>query len=241
LSKSILKEPPVVRPWHPISTPTPTTWRPTPAGGDRTAGGDVSVPSLRALFGRPGESAAPEAVLQWAREERERILQQAYQEAEQIRADAVKEGFQAGQASACEEVAAERRGLADLLDQMDTAYREFCADQVPALADVATEAAARLMHEQLAVEPQRVLTVVGQALEHLVASSRITMHLHPEDMERVRDFLASRDSRQTPGIQLVADPAVERGGCWLETEQGEVDATVGGRISRLANALDEVG
>ena len=57
----------------------------------------------------------------------------------------------------------------------------------------------------------------------------------------IREFMASRDSRQTPEIQIVADPGVERGGCWLETEQGEVDATIGGRISRLDNALDELG
>ena len=41
-------------------------------------------------------------------------------------------------------------------------------------------------------------------------------------------------------MQIIADPAVERGGCWLETEQGEVDATVDGRLARLAAALDEV-
>jgi flagellar assembly protein FliH len=43
-----------------------------------------------------------------------------------------------------------------------------------------------------------------------------------------------------PVVHLHADATVERGGCRIESEQGEVDATVSGRVARLADALREV-
>jgi flagellar assembly protein FliH len=240
LSKSVLKESPLVQPWRQISPPTTTAWSPAPT----SHGGGPGAPGTAVRTGRPdehGQPAPPEAVLQWARTEAERIVQQAREEAEQIRAEAARDGFAAGRASAVEEAAAECRRLAELLDQMDATFQSFCADQVPALADLATQAAGQLVRGQLERDPGQVLTIVQQAMEHAVASSKIVMHLHPDDLDQVGEYIASRNSRQTPGVQIVADPAVERGGCWLETEQGEVDATVDGRLSRLDAALDELG
>src|SRR6476661_1309256 len=91
LSKSVLKESPAVQPWHQISTPTPTAWRPAASGH----GGGSSAPGTGSRTGRPGEHgqpAPPEAVLQWARIEADRLVLQAREEAEQIRAEALRDG-----------------------------------------------------------------------------------------------------------------------------------------------------
>ena len=56
---------------------------------------------------------------------------------------------------------------------------------------------------------------------------------------RRRDGDAERASRTPPKLRLTGDGSVERGGCWLECEQGVVDATVGGRAARLLDALRE--
>jgi len=248
LAKSILKESVPVRPWRQVPAASPTTWVPQPAGPEsgenggsahpRTASEDLAAPTSSPF---PGKTHSREGLLERARSEADAILSHARVEAEQIREAARREGYEAGRTTGLTELAAERQRLGELVAQIGDAFREFCADQVPALAEIASQATSRLLREQLALEPERVLTIVDQALENVFASARIIMHLHPEDEELVRTHLASRDARQTGSVELVADVAVERGGCWLETEHGEVDATVAGRVGRLARALDEVG
>lgn len=227
MAKTVLKEPAEVRPWHAVVAPSPTAWAP----GQPSVNGNGAVPA--------GEG--PDVLLAAARREAEQIIQQAQQEAGQIREEAHRTGLAEGRAEALAEDAALRRQLTELLTTMGNAYRAFCLDQAPALASLVTDATGRLMQEQLSLEPQRVLTIVRQALEQATESRDLRLHLHPDDLETVRALLESPDAATPADLQIVADPAVERGGCWLETGHGEVDATVSGRLTRLAHALDEVG
>jgi flagellar assembly protein FliH len=227
LAKTVLKEPGEVRPWHTVVPPSTTTWAP----GQSAASGQGAIPT--------GEGQ--EALLAAARLEAERIVQQAHQEAGLIREEARRTGLAEGRAEALADDAALREQLRELLTTVGDAYRAFCLDQAPALASLVTEATSRLMQEQLTLEPQRVLTIVQQALEQAVESRDLRLHLHPDDLETVRGYLESPEAALPTDLQVVADPSVERGGCWLETGHGEVDATVSRRLARLAQALDEVG
>jgi flagellar assembly protein FliH len=234
LAKAVLKEPNEVRPWHDVLPPAPTVWVPSSTGPASPGAGRDS--------GSPGHVVeGPEALLEAARHEAEQILEQAREESEQIRADAARDGHAAGHSEAMAEDAARRQQLSDLLAALAQAYHSFCADQVPALASLVTEAAGRLMQEQLSLEPQRVLNVVREALQQVIASTDLRLHLNPDDLEIVRVYLDSAEAPSTTDLQIIADPSVERGGCWLETGHGEVDATITGRLSRLSHALDEVG
>jgi flagellar assembly protein FliH len=256
--RSIVRSPREVRLWHEAQPPLPTAWAPDgpgrhrPEAGAREAGGGSAGP----LWVQRGEGTVPpaaagaaagletsqdaEALLQSARERADQILREAHEEAETLRARAHQEGFADGSAAGREEGLAEREQLRTLAARMQESYQAFCTDQLPALAALVAEAAGHLLQEQLALEPERVLAIVEQALARSVASSRVRMHLHPADVEIVRPHLAARQDRETPEVQIVADSTLERGGCWLETEQGEVDATVSGRVARLARALEEV-
>ena len=70
-----------------------------------------------------------------------------------------------------------------------------------------------------------------------MGSVQITVHLHPDDLEFVRTHLTSSDSPRGSAVQMVADPSVERGGCWIESETGQVDATVAGRMAGLKQVV----
>jgi flagellar assembly protein FliH len=134
-----------------------------------------------------------------------------------------------------------RQELRELLLSLGDAYRTFCLDQAPSLAAMATNAAGRLFQEQLSLEPERALAIVHQALEQAATSTNLCLHLHPADLAIVQKEFESSDAAVPMELQIVADASVQRGGCWLETGHGEVDATVSGRLERLARALDEVG
>jgi flagellar assembly protein FliH len=245
LSKSILRtgarsagpvREETVRPWERTSLrpPAPKS-HPTvlsDLAGCRPPGhSEERAPGAEAVPAPPGD------LLFCARQEAEQLLQQARQEADALRAAAVQAGFADGQAQALDEWAEERQRLRELLGRVGESYRGFCLAQAPELAALAVEAAEQLLGEQLSLEPQRALAIVRQALEQVHGTAAITLHLNPEDVEMLRAPLLAHDPCRNPAIQLAPDPAVERGGCWIESDHGQVDATVAGRVSRLKAAI----
>jgi flagellar assembly protein FliH len=177
--------------------------------------------------------------VQVAGQEAERIVERARAEADQIRVAALRAGYAEGQARGLDEWADQRRHLGELVTQIGIAYEKFCERQVPGLAALAAAAAEKLLHEQLSLEPERVLTIVTLALEQVQASTRMTVHLNPDDLPLVSAHRSRQAARQTPPVHLQPDPAVERGGCWIDSDQGEVDATVAGKVARLKTALSD--
>lgn len=231
MSKAILRDPERARPWQRAPL--------------RSAASTACLSVLADLTGAPGPeespvtaSSHPAEILRRARQEAEQLLEQARREADQLRAAAAQAGFADGQTRAMDEWAGERQRLRELLAHTGEAYRRFCLDQAPALAALASEAAEKLLYEQLSLEPQRAITLVRQALDEVHAAASITLRLNPEDLEMVRGDLIAGNPRRRPAIQLAPDPAVERGGCWIESEHGEVDATVAGRVARLKAVMD---
>jgi flagellar assembly protein FliH len=219
-----------VRPWEQESLRPSAPKNISAVLADLTAAGG----SEAAETSRPHSKANARS----AAEEAEQILQHARAEAERLRTGAIREGYADGQARALEENSEEKQRLRELLAALGEAYRGFCLSQAPGLAALAATAAEKLLYEQLSLEPARVLVIVQQALEQAVGSAPITVYLNPADVELVRGHLMS-DPRQSSSVQLAAAPEVERGGCWIENDQGNVDATVSGRLSRLKDLLGE--
>jgi flagellar biosynthesis/type III secretory pathway protein FliH len=259
MSKPVLRET-TVRPWDivPIRSTQPGERRPA-AGPSRS-----DDPSRL----REAASLQAEEIVQRALQRAEEILHQARAEADGLRDAARREGFAEGQAQGLEEVASERRRASEMIDRMAAAFRDFCASQQPDLVALATEVAEKLVLEQLTLEPERVTALVRAALDHVPASSCIVLYLHPEDVEIVGRDLATSGLLPAPplskegavpntgtdrtqpeaviepsphrtSLRIQPDPHIERGGCWIRSEHGEVDATLSGRVSRLSSALHE--
>ena len=234
MAKAILREPEAVQPWERAPL--------------RSAPPRANASALTHLAGPPDPEASPEAaqaaaaqILEAARQQAERLLEEARREADQLRAHAARAGYEDGQTHAMEALSEERQRLRELLAGTGEAFRRFCLEQAPELAGLATEAAEKIVYEQLSLEPERVLTLVRHALEHVHSAGEIRLHLNPADAELVRMDRITLDANRRQMVQITPDPEIERGGCWIDSAQGEVDATLSGRISRLRTAAtDEV-
>jgi flagellar assembly protein FliH len=174
-------------------------------------------------------------LLNGARQQAAELIRAAQEEAERIRIDARIQGEQEARA----EWEQERACLGALALAVSAAYQRFCREQVSALAELATRAAEKLLGEQLACEPERVLTIVHAAMEQVSGSTHVALRLNPADIDLVQPALASTSCGHAPAVQIHADPTVERGGCWIESEQGKVDATVSGRLAELEAAMGD--
>jgi flagellar assembly protein FliH len=105
-----------------------------------------------------------------------------------------------------------------------------------ATARVATQLARQVVRSELAARPELVAMVAQEAVHAVLLSAKhIAVKVHPSDHAVVAagaaDALASR------GARLVPLASIERGGCLVETDAGNIDAGVAARWNDAVHAL----
>jgi flagellar biosynthesis/type III secretory pathway protein FliH len=92
-----------------------------------------------------------------------------------------------------------------------------------------------LLGEELSARPEHVASVVERELSRVRGARHVTLHAHPADLallEPVDDLCARLELSGV--LTFSADASLERGGCVLESDLGEIDARL---ETRLALAL----
>jgi flagellar biosynthesis/type III secretory pathway protein FliH len=105
--------------------------------------------------------------------------------------------------------------------------------------ELAVQIAEKILAEQLSLEPERVLRVAQRALKSVCWCRAIVVRAHPADvavMEKNRATLV-KELSELNEIEIVADARQTRGGCIVESEIGEIDATLDTQLDALQKAL----
>lgn len=201
-------------------------WNP---GSLAEGGSQKSQPGLRRASDKdPSERGAAEEIaarLQAARQAGHQAGHQAgYQDGYRdglVALEGFKQSFATQLAS---QIGLLVQSIGDQLDAMEH-------DMARCLAETATSLARQIVRTELELRPALIESVAREATEALLLSARhITLRVHPDDQPLVAqgaaDVLAAR------GARLIADPAIARGGCLVESDIGVLDATLQARWNR---------
>jgi len=161
---------------------------------------------------------------------------------EQIQAQAREEGFAAGQkegyAAGTARAEAQARALNALIEPLSESLKKLDQEIAQDVLALALSVAREVIRGSLQVNPEMVLPVVREAIRNFDSfNQHPQLILHPADAEIVRTHLA--DQLQHGGWRLREDPMVERGGCRVETQTAEVDATLVTRWQRVIATLGQ--
>ena len=103
------------------------------------------------------------------------------------------------------------------------------------MLSLALEISKTMLKAEMQVNHEVVLPVIRQALTRLPSVQMpIKLSVHPED-----EILVTRYMKESfEGVcQVIADPGVERGGCFLESETNLIDATNATRWGLICQSL----
>ncbi len=184
---------------------------------------------------RPADDAEPAAAERDAR--REAQLRTQVQAARQ---SGYEDGYRDGLVALDNFKHSIARQLSTQIGQLVAGFdREFEALEqqlATAVTRIAVQLARQVVRSELATRPALVAQVAQEAVGVVLASARqITLQVHPDDLtlvaEGAGELLAAR------GARLVAQPAVERGGCIAESDVGSVDARIETRWAQAARSL----
>jgi flagellar assembly protein FliH len=181
---------------------------------------------------------------QAARTEAAAIIAAAESEAASIRdlarAEGRADGVAAGRAEAAAQAAPAVQALAEVLVQAQAERERLATEVEGAAVELALQIAEKALTTALAVQPERVVDAVRGALRCLVERERITIQVHPDDLEIVRESVDSI-VRQLGGIEHIEvqeERRVQRGGAIVRSSAGEIDARVQTKIDNAREILE---
>jgi flagellar assembly protein FliH len=161
-----------------------------------------------------------------------RLLLETMRIREEAKAEGVKLGREDGRREAqadCQRIKELANSYSQSLDTLD--FR--VADMV---LELALEVARHVIAGELTAKPERVLDVIQLALKQMVDTTReARLLLNPEDAALVRPHL--EDVLDKNRLRIVEDAHIVRGGCLIETPQGDLDATLQARWREVVRVL----
>jgi flagellar assembly protein FliH len=210
--------------------------------------------------------------LQQANREIEQLRAQTGQESEQIRAQGLAEadenkkqayaaGFSSGEESGykkgyedgygkgkqtgIQETAAALSMTNEVVEQLKNYHVQILNDSQKDIAKMALAVAEKVLHAEIRMNPDVVLSVVKNALNKVNYKKEFTIHVNPLDLEvlkgagdQIRAMLDNCES-----LKFKASPQMEPGGCVVQTESGSVDARIDRQFEEIQqtvlNALEQ--
>ena len=129
--------------------------------------------------------------------------------------------------------------LGRLLVLLDEAGRRSSDDAAEALTelaasatDLALEISAAILERERTEDPSVVLVPVRSALLELAGDARLRLHLHPDDLARLRDA-----GELPPTVDCRPDPALPPGDCRVESASRVAHDGLTHRLDRIREAI----
>ena len=143
---------------------------------------------------------------------------------ETIQKEAFQQGYQAGKQETLQAIQQEleqvRNNVQAIVHSIPARIDEAIAQTEPQLLALTLALAKKIIHAETRQNPEVISNVLQAALEKVKNQTVIAIRMHPEDIELVSPQFD--DGR----VELIPDKSVERGGCIVETDLGELDATI---------------
>jgi flagellar assembly protein FliH len=198
-------------------------------------------------FGQLTPVAPPEPApsLEQAALKARRLVAAAEAEADRVRDEARaagrREGFEAGRSEALAQLAPSIAAAVEALSAVRTLEAD-ASDRVERQAvDLALEVAERVVAGTIAASPERLFDIVRGALRTIIERERVTLLVHPDDLDLMRDGVAEVTGALggIEHLEVQEERRVGRGGAIVRTSLGEVDARIETKLERVRSAIEK--
>ncbi len=209
----------------PAPEPTPA---PAEAGTQAAAENEVN---------QQGEDVQLEDVKPLTLEELEVIRQEAYNEGFST---GERDGLRSGQVKAKQEadvaLAAKVASLELLMSQLLDPIAEQDQQLEVALVNLVSHMTRQVVQRELNTDSSQIRQVLREALKLLpMGAANVRIHIHPQDFDMIK---ALRD-RHEETWRILEDETLQPGGCRVESEQSQIDATIETRLAQMLKQLFE--
>jgi flagellar assembly protein FliH len=157
-----------------------------------------------------------------------------------------EKGYNDGQKAATEKLETEYtdkliqkfENVTEILSEFDKTVSEYDKTFEKIVINIALMIAEKIVQREILQGPI-IETILKDSLKKVIGSNRILVRLHPGDLEIINQdsgnlFVDDSFSK----IKFESDERIERGGCFIETEIGNVDARISSQFSEVKKQLE---
>jgi len=156
----------------------------------------------------------------------------------------VKEAYEKGKeegASAEEKISEKVAQLAGIIESLKEARQTLLKEAETVVVDMSLAIARKFVDTAAVVNSDLIKKTIKAAVKMVTEKDKVVIRINPEDHEEVR---AHQDDIIFIGngigkLEIRPDKKVERGGCVVETEAGNIDARIESRFSEIEKALKQ--
>jgi flagellar assembly protein FliH len=170
----------------------------------------------------------------------------AAQRLEAAEREAAKKGREAGREEGYKEGVAEAERLVGrlhvILDRAMDKRAEILAETEAQVVELVLLVAKKVVKVISENQKSVVIQNIQQALRKLKTKSDVIVRVNLADLqlatEHVKDFVQMTENAKK--LQIVEDSTIDRGGCVIETDFGEIDARISSQLSELEEKILDV-
>lgn len=180
------------------------------------------------------------------RKEAEDIVKEAQEKGALLEREAYEKGFAQGEKDGLD--LGEKKALKvvenieNFFTEMSNLKKEILKQYERQILELIFSIAKKIIHHQIGSDEKAIEDTVLKALHLAVEKSKIALRVNPEDfdyVERLRpEFFAK--FKELKSIVVTSDPSITRGGCFLETPYGDVDARIETELEMIYQCLEGV-
>lgn len=162
------------------------------------------------------------------------IEQEAY---EKSFAQGEKDGFEFGEKRAIKVV----ENIENLCNEMAGLKHDILKQYEREIIDLIFAVAEKIVHHEVRSKEPVIQNAIFNALELAAEKSKVVFNVNPDDydyVEKLRPELFNQN-KGLKSIVVTSDPGVSRGGCYLETPYGNIDATIESKLEKIYQRLKE--
>lgn len=154
---------------------------------------------------------------------------------DQARREAYAEGLAAGRQQAEEQFRPAVQGLAETLDALARLRESIREETIQDLVHLATSIAARVIHREVAVDPDALAGLIQAAFSKLQSREINRVRMHPTLEALVRKLLEQAGAPKN--LVLMPDASLKPAEVFFETSQGILDASVETQLREIERGL----
>ena len=148
-----------------------------------------------------------------------------------------KDGFEFGEKKAIKVI----ENIEKLFNEMVSLKHDISKQYEKEIIDLIFAIVEKIVHHEVKSKESVIKNAIFEALELAVEKSKVVFNVNPDDydyVEKLRPELFNQN-KGLKSIVVTSDPGVSRGGCYLETPYGNIDATIESKLKKIYQCLQE--
>jgi flagellar assembly protein FliH len=153
----------------------------------------------------------------------------------------LRQGEKAGAATAERKIEELMKRHAETILEIGRMKAALYAKVEREVAKLSIAVAKKIVHREIQIDKDIIHSLVHVALTHVMEKTPVVVHVNPADYEYLSTRQADLSQAESRNVSLASDKSIERGGCFIDTDCGDIDARLEEKFREVERTFFEGG